>query len=98
MGDSDTKRRRFVFVMAGLVPAIHVFGLDKKDVDARQTLVLAIRRRRIALAGHDAEGVARSAPAYPMPSLQSTHDCNAINRLALTQLPQNREESQGDNP
>ncbi|MGO9360644.1 MAG: hypothetical protein ACLP1D_23740, partial [Xanthobacteraceae bacterium] len=31
-----------------------------EDVDARQTLVLAIRRRRIALAGHDGKKVFRA--------------------------------------
>ena len=32
--------------------------IGKKDVDGRETLVLAIRRRRIALPGHDGREVA----------------------------------------
>jgi hypothetical protein len=40
--------------MPGLVPGIHDFTeFHREDVDGRETLVLAIRRRRIALPGHD---------------------------------------------
>jgi len=50
--------------MAGLVPAIHVFpAATLQDVDHRETLVLAIRRRRIALPGDDVIGY-RSAQAF----------------------------------
>jgi hypothetical protein len=40
-------------VMAGLVPAIHVFADVYKDVDARHNRRVERRRSSTAMAGHD---------------------------------------------
>ncbi len=41
-------------VMAGLVPAIHVLALQKKDVDARERRqVYAVCVKQTAMPGHD---------------------------------------------
>jgi len=40
-------------VMAGLVPAIHVFQDGRQDVDARHKLALGPAEGRTRVAGHD---------------------------------------------
>jgi hypothetical protein len=40
-------------VVAGLVPAIHVFAAGKKDMDARHIGKRSDAVRRTAMAGHD---------------------------------------------